>query len=92
MGFLTDMDQTERIERLESKVRSLERKLNGGSEMSKLIRDLVGLECTVSLDYDEKRCRVMDADDEWVKLMVFGKKGDSIIIRRIDEIREIRLG
>ncbi len=60
--------------------------------MSKLIMDLIGMDCTIELDYGEKRCRVMDADEEWVKLLIYGKKADEAVLRRIDDIQQIKLG
>ena len=43
MNF-ADLDQDEKIQRLEGKVRRLERKLNGGNEMSKIIKEIYKLQ------------------------------------------------
>ena len=58
---LMDLTQNEEIENLEKKVKRLERQINGGNLMSKIISDLVGRDCIIDGDeiYDEK-CRVED--------------------------------
>lgn len=91
MNF-ADLDQDEKIQRLEGKVRRLERKLNGGNEMSKIIKDLVGMECIIDGEsiYGE-RCTVLEADDEWIKVIEHRKKEDVTRIVRIDSIEDITL-
>lgn len=91
MGIITDMDQDEKIEMLERRVRRLESKLNGGNEMSKILETLVGQDVTLNMNYEELKCRVLDCDDEWIKLMVYGKKKDSTVIRRVSEISRVTL-
>lgn len=91
MNFF-DLDQDEKIQRLEGKVRRLERKLNGGNEMSKIIKDLVGMDCVIDGEsiYGE-RCTVLEADDEWIKVIEHRKKEDVTRIVRIDSIEDITL-
>ena len=43
-----DMDQDDRLDTLERKVKKLERNVNGGSKMSGIIKDLIGMECTIT--------------------------------------------
>ena len=87
-----DMDQDDRLGTLERKVKKLERNVNGGSKMSGIIKDLIGMECTIDGDgiYGHS-CTILDADDEWVKLIVHEKKSDSTMIIRIDNIDSITL-
>lgn len=91
MNF-ADLDQDEKIRRLEGKVRRLEIKLNGGNEMSKIIKDLVGMDCVIDGEsiYGE-RCTVLEADDEWIKVIEHRKKEDVTRIVRIDSIEDITL-
>lgn len=91
MNF-ADLDQDEKIRHLEGKVRRLERKLNGGNEMSKIIKDLVGMDCVIDGEsiYGE-RCTVLEADDEWIKVIEHRKKEDVTRIVRIDSIEDITL-
>lgn len=87
-----DMDQDDRLDTLERKVKKLERNVNGGSKMSGIIKDLIGMECTIDGDgFFNTRCTVLDADDEWVKLTVHEKKKDLTKIIRIDNIDSITL-
>ena len=87
-----DMDQDDRLDTLERKFKKLERNVNGGSKMSGIIKDLIGMECTIDGDgFFSTRCTILDADDEWVKLIVHEKKSDSTMIIRIDNIDSITL-
>lgn len=87
-----DMDQDDRLNTLERKVKKLERNVNGGSKMSGIIKDIIGMECTIDGDgiYGHS-CTILDADDEWVKLIVHEKKSDSTMIVRLDNIDSITL-
>ncbi|RGG73112.1 hypothetical protein DWW95_03115 [Ruminococcus sp. AF17-6LB] len=87
-----DMDQDDRLDTLEKKVKKLERNANGGNKMSGIIKELIGRECTIDGDgYYNTRCTVLDADDEWVKLIIHEKKSDSTMIVRLDNIDSITL-
>lgn len=87
-----DMDQDDRLDTLERKVKKLERNVNGGSKMSGIIKDLIGMECTIDGDgiYGHS-CTILDVDDEWVKLIVHEKKKELTKIIRIDNIDSITL-
>lgn len=86
------MDQDDRLNTLERKVKKLERNVNGGSKMSGIIKDLIGMECTIDGDgFFSTRCTILDVDDEWVKLIVHEKKKDLTKIIRIDNIESITL-
>lgn len=87
-----DMDQDDRLDALERKVKKLERNVNGGSKMSGIIKDLIGMECTIDGDgFFSTRCTILDVDDEWVKLIVHEKKRDTTKIIRLDNIDSITL-
>lgn len=87
-----DMDQDDRLDTLERKVKKLERNVNGGSKMSGIIKDLIGMECTIDGDgFFSTRCTILDVDDEWVKLIIHEKKSDSTMIVRLDNIDSITL-
>ena len=87
-----DMDQDDRLNTLERKVKKLERNVNGGSKMSGIIKDLIGMECTIDGDgFFSTRCTILDVDDEWVKLIVHKKKNELTKIIRIDNIDSITL-
>ncbi len=87
-----DMNQDDRLNTLERKVKKLERNVNGGSKMSGIIKDLIGMECTIDGDgFFSTRCTILDVDDEWVKLIVHEKKKELTKIIRIDNIDSITL-
>ncbi|RGH34768.1 hypothetical protein DW938_11790 [Ruminococcus sp. AM43-6] len=91
-SIFKDMDQDDRLNTLERKVKKLERNVNGGSKMSGIIKDLIGMECTIDGDgFFSTRCTILDVDDEWVKLIVHEKKKDLTKIIRIDNIESITL-
>lgn len=91
-SIFRDMDQDDRLDTMERKVKKLERNANGGSKMSGIIKDLIGMECTIDGDgFFSTRCTILDVDDEWVKLIVHEKKKDLTKIIRIDNIDSITL-
>ena len=91
-SIFKDMDQDDRLDTMERKVKKLERNANGGSKMSGIIKDLIGMECTIDGDgFFSTRCTILDIDDEWVKLIVHEKKKDSTMIVRLDNIDSITL-
>ncbi|WP_377073181.1 hypothetical protein [Ruminococcus bicirculans (ex Wegman et al. 2014)] len=91
-SIFKDMDQDDRLDTMERKVKKLERNANGGSKMSGIIKDLIGMECTIDGDgFFSTRCTILDVDDEWVKLIVHEKKKDSTMIVRLDNIDSITL-
>lgn len=51
------------------------REMQWGSKMSGIIKELIGRECTIDGDgiYGHS-CTILDADDEWVKLIVHERK------------------
>lgn len=91
MSYFKDMDQDQQIEYLERRIRRLENKLNGGDGMSKMIESLVGQDVIMNIGFEEIKCRVLECDDEWVKLFVPQKKKDVTVMRRISEISKITL-
>ena len=91
-SIFRDMDQDDRLDTMEKKVKKLERNVNGGSKMSGIIKDLIGMECTIDGDgFFSTRCTILDVDDDWVKLIVHEKKKDSTMIVRLDNIDSITL-
>ena len=94
---MKDIDQDDEIELLKRQIKKLENKVNGGNVMSKLINDLVGQDCTVycsDYDLDKRKCRIMDADEDWVRLLVYAqskKEQDKIVMARIDNIERFEL-
>ncbi len=90
---------TEKVKRLEAKVKQMERKQKGENVMSKLINELVGKECKIQSDdalnlvgSAEMFCKVLDTDDEWMKVQFEDKKKNQITkLLRIENIEEIEI-
>ena len=88
-----------KTEKLISKVNKLERKQRGGSYMSKLISEIIGKECQISLsahsewtDIRKYQCYVLDADDDWIKIRLKDKKkGEIIKLIRIEDIDNVEV-
>lgn len=91
MGLVTDMDQDRKIMLLEKRVRQLESRMNGGNGMSRILKSLIGQDVVMNIGYEEVKCKVLDCDDEWVKLMIYQKKKDITVIRPVSEITKVTL-
>lgn len=98
MSIAFDLAQDTEIAKLKKRVARLERIISNekGDElyMSALIKDLIGKECNIISSENPiggLDCHVLDADDEWVKLLVKGKKGDVTYLIRIESISKVTL-
>lgn len=75
-----------KIKHLEMKVKQLEKKQRGVAYMSKLINDFVGRQCVIRSDSilgfagkTEVSCKVIDADDEWIRICYTEKKDKQVV-------------
>lgn len=95
-----------RVKKLEQEKRNTEVKEKENENMSKLINELVGKKCILSLDEDaldsmaswfdqELECEVIDVDEEWVKVDYEEKqKKENVKITsliRIDNINGVKM-
>lgn len=88
-----------KIKKLESKIKTLQKRQRGESDLSKLIRELVGKKCKieteVALDLigaSELQCLVLDVDEEWMKIQFIDKKKKQITkLLRIESIDGIQI-
>lgn len=88
-----------KVKKLQSRVKKLERKQNGGENMSKIISGLVGKSCKLKTEdalalvgSAEMNCTVLDADDEWLKISYTDKKNlPKIKLLRIDTVDSVEL-
>ena len=86
-----------KVKRLETKVKRLEKKQRGVAYMSKLINDLVGKQCIIRSEFifsfagkTELSCKIIDADDEWIKICYTEKKDKQVVkLMRIENIESI---
>lgn len=79
------------------KVKRLEKKQRGVAYMSKLINDLVEKQCIIRSEFifsfagkTELSCKIIDADDEWIKICYTEKKDKQVVkLMRIENIESI---
>ena len=88
-----------RVRRLEAQVRRLQRAQQGEADMARLIQELVGRACELSVEDAYQltgrptlACTVLDADDEWVNVRYADRKGRTAVkLLRIEKIGEVTL-
>ncbi len=92
MGVVTDIGQNSRITALERKLRRLEKKTSGGVVEMKIFKEIEGHECMIDGDgFFATKCRIIEVDEDWVKLVEHTKKADITKIVRIDSIDSVTL-
>lgn len=88
-----------KVRKLERKVKKMEKKKEGGISMSKIISELIGKECKITIEAEmdimgnnEVNAKVLEVDDEWIKFVYTDKKGsEKTKILRIDNIESVEL-
>lgn len=91
------------VKHLESKFKKLSKTVSinnkGESIMSKLLNDLVGKNCIIKSDVglemfanDKIECKVLEADEDWLKIEYKEKKGNTItMLMRVDDIENVEI-
>ena len=89
----------DKVNKLESKVKKLERNEKGDSYMSKIMARLIGKKCKITTEdglslvgNSKDECTIIDVDDEWVEFTYSDKK--DIVktkIIRIDSIENVEV-
>lgn len=66
-------------------------KKRGALKMSKIIASLVGKRCKISdvTVMNSYECSILEVDEEWIKLEVYNRKNNEVLIKRIDAIEDI---
>lgn len=93
------MSYSDKVKKLERKVKKLEKERCRESIMSKLIEELVGRDCKISSEKGinfagktEFECHVMDCDEEWLKISLKDKKNQEIVkMIRVEDVDEIEV-
>lgn len=73
---LMDINQNDEISALKRRVKRLENKIGGEDNMSRLLKELTGH--TVKIDF-HGTVKVLDCDDDWIKVEEVDRKGASTI-------------
>ena len=86
------LDHTQKVKKLENKIKKFERKEKGNTEMSRLLKELIGKKPTIfGQVFGTDNWEVVDVDEEWVKLRRVNKKGkEKFKLQRIEDIQTIQ--
>ena len=86
------LDHTQKVKKLENKIKRIEQKQKGNTEMSRLLKEMIGrTPVIVGQLFGTDNWEVVDVDDEWVKLRRVDKKGkEKFKLQRIEDIQTIQ--
>lgn len=77
-----------------TQLKRIRKDMRGGNDMTKIISELVGKQCKMSISADLNfiEAVVLEVDEKWVKVSKVQKKGKNTIqIFRIEDIEEIEV-
>ena len=82
---------SQKVKKLENKIKRIEQKEKGNKEMSRLLKELIGKTPTiVGQLFGTDNWEVVDVDEEWVKLRRVDKKGkEKFKLQRIEDIQTV---
>ena len=85
------LDHTQKVKKLENKIKKFERKEKGNTEMSRLLKEMIGrTPVIVGQLFGTDNWEVVDVDEEWVKLRRVDKKGkEKFKLQRIEDIQTV---
>ena len=85
------LDHIQKVKKLENKIKKFERKEKGNTEMSRLLKELIGrTPVIVGQLFGTDNWEVVDVDEEWVKLRRVDKKGkEKFKLQRIEDIQTV---
>ena len=83
---------SQKVKKLENKIKRIEQKEKGNTDMSRLLKELIGrTPVIVGQLFGTDNWEVVDVDEEWVKLRRVDKKGkEKFKLQRIEEIQTIQ--
>ena len=86
------LDHTQKVKKLENKIKKFERKEKGNTEMSRLLKEMIGrTPVIVGQLFGTDNWEVVDVDEEGVKLRRVDKKGkEKFKLQRIEDIQTIQ--
>ena len=87
------IDSSNKLKRMQGRIKSLERKRKGNKTISRFLKEMIGKKPTImSESIGTNNWLVVDVDEEWVKLSMTDKKGQTKTkLIRIEDIRSIEL-
>lgn len=86
------LDHTQKVKKLENKIKRIEQKEKGNTDMSRLLKEMIGrTPVIVGQLFGTDNWEVVDVDEEWVKLRRVDKKGkEKFKLQRIEDIQTIQ--
>ena len=86
------LDHTQKVKKLENKIKRIEQKEKGNTDMSRLLKEMIGrTPVIVGQLFGTDNWEVVDVDGEWVKLRRVDKKGkEKFKLQRIEDIQTIQ--
>lgn len=93
MVFIFGIDSFNKLMRMQGRIKSLERKRKGNKTKSQFLKEMIGKKPTImSESIGTNNWLVVDVDEEWVKLSMTDKKGQTKTkLIRTEDIRSIEL-
>ena len=92
MVFIFGIDSSNKLKRMQGRIKSLERKRKGNKTMSQFLKEMIGKKQSIGTNNWLVNWLVVDVDEEWVKLSMTDKKGQTKTkLIRIEDIRSIEL-
>ncbi len=87
------IDSSNKLKRMQGRIKSLERKRKGNKTISRFLKEMIGKKPIImSESIGTNNWLVVDVDEEWVKLSMTDKKGQTKTkLIRIEDIRSIEL-
>ena len=86
------LSQSQKIKRLEKRLKVIERKEKGNTDMSRLLKELIGRTPVIAGQvFGTDNWEVVDRDEDWVKLRRVDKKGkEKFKLQRIEDIQTVQ--
>ncbi len=83
---------SQKVKKLENKIKRIEQKEKGNTDMSRLLKELIGrTPVIVGQLFGTDNWEVVDVDEDWVKLRRVDKKGkEKFKLQRIEDIQTIQ--
>ena len=83
---------SQKVKKLENKIKRIEQKEKGNTDMSRLLKELIGrTPVIVGQLFGTDNWEVVDMDEDWVKLRRVDKKGkEKFKLQRIEDIQTIQ--
>ena len=90
--FMYYIYHSQKVKKLGNKIKKFERKEKGNTEMSRLLKEMIGrTPVIVGQLFGTDNWEVVDVDEEWVKLRRVDKKGkEKFKLQRIEDIQTIQ--